>query len=123
MSHPDAVAAPSATQGRPVASVASPGTALTNRNSDPSGDTQAAAPVARLPESSQPRGPPAIRPTFTASAPPNTSNSAGTSTSEPSATCRQVLIRGLPCTPPLLPPTAPSRPSRQPAAVNMFSTP
>ncbi|SCL23874.1 hypothetical protein [Micromonospora inyonensis] len=98
---------------RPRPSPASSATPSRSSNRAASADDQTAAPSRRLPAISQPAGPAVIRATFTARGPPNNSNGAVVSVSDPSGNCRQVLVRGLPCAPPLFAPSSATRPSRQ----------
>jgi hypothetical protein len=110
-------ASPAAT--RPSAATQSPSAPPSAPHSRPKPATSpggSAAPRTRLPAISQPAGPPAIRPTSTASGPPYSSNAAGTSSRMPSGHGRHGVTRGLPCAPPLWAPITANIPSRHLAA-------
>ena len=92
--------------------LASAGSVFDNSNASPDGDSQAAAPASppgpiRSPAMRKPYVPPSMRLSATASGPPNNSNAAGFSNS-PFSLPNQVLMRGLPCTPPDVAPTTAS---------------
>ena len=76
-----------------------------------SGDTHTAAPVTRLPAISQPAGPPPAGPRSPRPGRRTARTARSPRAARRPAACRQVLIRGLPCAPPLL------RPDRRQPAV------
>src|SRR5262245_54425246 len=100
---PCGVLTTSADQVCPAGSPARFGAPSTMAKSDASAEaTHEAAPLERLPAMIHPFAPPTMRDTLTAFGPPYSSNDdASTSIIEPSARCAQVLVRGLPCAPPV----------------------
>jgi hypothetical protein len=101
---------------RPAPSEANPGAPSTSVKRLASTETQAAAPLLRVPTITHPAAPAPIRATCTARGPPKSSNGAVTSPNPPSGSCRQLLVRGLPWTPPVRAPRAATRPAPQAAA-------
>lgn len=120
---PPSTATASAAHVTPDASDARPGTPSATSNADPSADDHTAAPDTRLPVIRNPGGPATNRDTFTADGPPNNSKRAETSRNTPPPSSNHELVRGLPCAPPGLSPTATSRPSRHAAENNTFCLP